>query len=128
MGRLKSEYPEITIEEQGSIDQLRRLCQETPEIGLAKEKHLLDFKWKFFFIMQKCLKPLAITRNRELVKYFVQCLDTNFREALNSRLSLQGHLRVNTLKRNCIEDPYALDQVIQKAIDLVSSKTIARAL
>jgi len=78
--------------------------------------------------MQKCLKPLAITRNRELVKYFVQCLDTNFREALNSRLSLQGHLRVNTLKRNCIEDPYALDQVIQKTIDLVSSKTIARAL
>jgi len=78
---------------------------------------LLDFKQKFFFIVQKCLKPPAITGNRELVEYFVQCLDTNFREALNSRLSLQNYLRIDMLERSCIEDPYALDQVIQKAID-----------
>jgi len=128
MGCLKSEYPKITTEEQGSMDQLRQLCQETPEISLAEEKCLLDFKWKFFFIVQKCLKPLAITGNRELVEYFMQCLDANFRKALNSRLSLQGHLRVDVLGRSHIEDPYALDQVIQKAVDLVSSKTIARAL
>jgi len=89
---------------------------------------LLDFKWKFLFIAQKCLKPLAITGNRELIEYFMQCLDTNFGEALNSRLSLQGHLRVDILGRSHIKDLYALDQVIQKAIDLVSSKTIARAL
>ena len=88
MSYLKSEYPEITIEEQSSMDQLRRLCRETPEIGLAEEERLLDFKWKFSFIAQKCLKPPAITGNRELVEYFVRCLDINFREALNSRLSL----------------------------------------
>jgi len=88
MSRLKSEYPEITTEEQGSMDQLRRLCRETPEIGLAEEERLLDFKRKFSFIVQKCLKPPAITGNRELVEYFMQCLDVNFREALNSRLSL----------------------------------------
>jgi len=128
MGRLKSEYPEITTEEQGSMDQLRQLCRETPEIGLAKEERLLDFKRKFFFIAQKYLKPPAITGNRELVEYFVWCLDVNFREALNSRLSLQGHLRVDALGRSRVEDPYALEQVIQKAIDLVSGKTIARAL
>jgi len=128
MGCLKSEYLEITTEEQGSMDQLRRLCQETPEIGLAKEERLLDFKQKFFFIVQKCLKPPAITGNRELVEYFVWCLDANFREALNSRLSLQGHLRVDALGRSRVKDPYALEQVIQKAVDLVSSKTIARAL
>jgi len=57
----------------------------------------------------------------------VRCLDTNFREALNLRLSLQGHLRVDTLGRSHVEDSYALDQVIQKAVDLVSGKTIARA-
>jgi len=56
------------------------------------------------------------------------CLDTNFKEALNLRLSLQGHLRVDTLERSRVEDPYALEQVIQKAVDLVSGKTIARAL
>jgi len=74
------------------------------------------------------LKPLAITENRELVEYFMWCLDANFREALNLRLSLQGYLRVDTLERSYIKDPYALDQVIQKTVDLVSSKTIARAL
>jgi len=109
MGHLKSEYPDITTTEQGSMNQLRRLCQETLEISLAKEKHLLDFKRKFFFIVQKFLKPLAITGNRELVEYFMQCLDANFREALNSRLSLQGYLRVDVLERSCIEDFYALD-------------------
>jgi len=77
---------------------------------------------------QKCLKPPAITGNRELVEYFMRCLDVNFREALNSRLSLQGHLRVDALGRSRVEDPYALEQVIQKAVDLVSGKTIARAL
>ena len=58
----------------------------------------------------------------------MRCLDVNFREALNSRLSLQGHLRVDALGRSRVEDPYVLEQVIQKAVDLVSSKTIARAL
>jgi len=74
------------------------------------------------------LKPPAITGNRELVEYFVWCLDANFRKALNLRLSLQDHLRVDALGRSRVEDPYALDQVIQKAVDLVSGKTIARAL
>jgi len=128
IGHLKLEYPEITTEEQGSMDQLRQFCRETPEIGLAKEERLLDFKRKFFFIAQKCLKLPAITGNRELVEYFVWCLDINFREALNSRLSLQGHLRVDALGRSHVKDPYALEQVIQKAVDLVSGKTIARAL
>ena len=38
---LRIEYPEITKEEQGSMDQLRRLCQEITEIGLAEEECLL---------------------------------------------------------------------------------------
>ena len=95
LSRLRVEYPEITNEEQGSMDQLRRLCWEITEIGLAEEECLLDFKRKFLFIAQKCLKPPAITGNRELVEHFVRCLDANFREALNSRLSLQGQLKVD---------------------------------
>ena len=74
------------------------------------------------------MKPPAITGNRELVEYFIQYLDANFREALNSRLSLQGHLRVDALGRSHVKDLYALDQVVQKTVDLVSDKTIARAL
>jgi len=35
---------------------------------------------------------------------------------------------VDALGRSYVEDPYALEQVIQKAADLVSGKTIARAL
>ena len=88
----------------------------------------MDFKRKFLFTAQKCLRPPAITRNRELVDHFVWCLDARFTEALNSRLSLQGQLRVNALGRSHLEDPYTLEQVIQKAVDLVSSKTITKAL
>ena len=71
LSRLRIEYPEITTEEQGSMDQLRQLYQDITEIGLAKEECLLDFKWKFLFIVQKCLKPPAITGNKELVEHFV---------------------------------------------------------
>ena len=35
---------------------------------------------------------------------------------------------MDALERSHVKDPYALDQVIQKAVDLVSGKTIARAL
>jgi len=122
------EYPEITNKEQGSMDQLRQLCREITEIGLAEEKRLLDFKWKFLFIAQKCLKPLAITGNRELVEHFVQCLDANLREALNLRLSLQGQLKVDAMGRSCVEDLYNLEHVVEKAVELASSKTIARAM
>ena len=50
-----------------------------------------------------------------------------------SSLSTSSYLRtflyrVDALGRSRIEDPYALEQVIQKVIDLVSGKTIARAL
>jgi len=128
LSHLRIEYPEITNEEQGSMDQLRWLCREIPEIGLAKEKRLLDFKRKFLFIVQKCLKPPAITGNRELVEHFVRCLDVNFREALNSRLSLQGQLKVDSMGRSHVEDPYNLEHVVEKTIELVSGKTIARAM
>jgi len=128
LSRLKIEYPEITTEEQGSMDQLRWLCQDITEISLAAEEHLLDFKQKFLFIAHKCLKPPAITGNRELVEHFVQCLDSNFRETLNSRLSLQGKLKVDAMGRSCIEDPYNLEYVMKKAVELVSGKTIARAM
>jgi len=128
LSRLRIEYPEITNEEQGSMDKLRWLCREITEIGLAKEERLLDFKWKFLFIVQKCLKPPAITGNRELVEHFVRCLDTNFREALNSRLSLQGQLKVDSMGRSRVEDPYNLEHVVEKAVELASGKTIARAM
>jgi len=122
---LRIEYPEITNEEQGSMDQLRRLCREITEIGLAEEECLLDFKRKFLFIAQKCLKPPAITGNRELVEHFVRCLDANFREALNSRLSLQDQLKVDAIGRSHVEDLYNLEHVMEKAIELASGKTIA---
>ena len=125
---LRIEYPEITNEEQGSMDQLRWLCREITEIGLAEEECLLDFKRKFLFIAQKCLKPLAITGNRELMEHFVRYLDSNFREALNSRLSLQGQLKVDVMGRSRIEDPYNLENAVEKAIELASGKTIARTM
>ena len=47
---------------------------------------------------------------------------------MNLRLSLQRTLKVDGQGRSRVEDPYALEHVGQKAVDLVSRKTIARAL
>ena len=79
-------------------------------------------------IAQKCLRPPTVTENRELVELFVKTLDSAFQDALNSRLSIQGTLKVDMQGRSHIEDPYDLDHVVQKTIELVSGKTIARAL
>ena len=80
------------------------------------------------YIAQKCLKLPAITGNRELVELFVRLLDNSFQDALNAKLSVQGTLKVDALGRSRMEDPYDLEHVIQKVVDLVSGKTIARAL
>jgi len=36
--RLKTEYLELTIKEQGSIDHLRKLCRENARINLLEEE------------------------------------------------------------------------------------------
>ena len=126
--RLKTEYPELTTEEQGSMDNLRKLCRENAGINLLEKERLMSFKRRFMYIAQKCLRLLAVTGNRELVELFVKTLDSAFQDALNSRLSIQGTLKVDMQGRSRIEDPYDLDHIVQKAIELVSGKTIAWAL
>jgi len=115
-------------EEQGTKGQLCRLCREYSDISLLDEERLMEFKRRFMYIFQKCLKPPAITGNQELIKFFVRSLDNSFQDALNARLSIQGTLKVDALGRSRIEDPYDLEYVIQKAVDLVSGKTITQAL
>ena len=126
--RLKTEYPELTTEEQDSMDYLRKLCRENARINLLEEEQLISFKRRFLYIAQKCLKLLAVTGNRKLVESFVKTLDNVFQDALNCRLSIQGTLKVDMQGRSCIEDPYDLDHVVQKAMELVSGKTIAQTL
>jgi len=74
--RLKTEYPELTTEEQGSIDHLRKLCRENAGINLLEEERLMSFKRRFVYITQKCLRLLAMTENRELIELFVKTLDS----------------------------------------------------
>ena len=86
--RLKTEYPELTTEEQGSMDHLRKLCRENARINLLEEEQLMSFKRRILYIAQKCLRPPAVTGNRELIELFVKTLDNAFQDALNSRLSI----------------------------------------
>jgi len=69
-----------------------------------------------------------VTGNRELIELFVKTLDSTFQDVLNSRLSIQRTLKVDAQERSHIEDPYDLDHVVQKTIELVSRKMIAQAL
>ena len=110
------------------MDHLRKLCRENARINLLEKERLISFKRRFLYIAQKCLRPLAVTGNRELIELFVKTLDNAFQDALNSRLSIQGTLKVDAQGRSHIEDPYNLDYVVQKAIELVSGKTIVQAL
>jgi len=110
------------------MDNLRKLSRENARINLLEEEQLMSFKRRFMYIAQKCLRPLAVTGNRELVELFVKTLDSAFQDALNSRLSIQGTLKVNMQGRSRIKDPYNLDHVVQKAVELVSGKKIVRAL
>ena len=126
--RLKTKYPKLTTEEQGSMDNLRKLCRENSEINLLEKEQLMSFKRRFVYIAQKCLRPPAVTGNRELIELFVKTLDSAFQDTLNSRLSIQGTLKVDAQGRSRIEDSYDLDHIVQKAIELVSGKTIAWAL
>ena len=93
--RLKTEYPELTTEEQGSMDHLRKLCRENAGINLLEEKQLMSFKRRFLYIAQKCFKLPAVTENKELVELFVKTLDSAFQDVLNSRLSIQRTLKVD---------------------------------
>jgi len=76
--RLKIEYPELMSEEQGTMEQLRKLCREYQDISMLEEERLMSFKRRFMFVAQKCLKLPAVTGNRELVELFVKSLDTTF--------------------------------------------------
>ena len=88
----------------------------------------MSFKHRFAYITQKYFKSLAVIENRELIELFVKILDNIFQDMLNSRLSIKRNLKVNTQKRSCIEDLYNLEHIIQKVVDLISDKTITRAL
>ena len=125
---LKIKYPKLTSEEQETMDQLYKLYRKNLEISMLDKEKLIKFKCKFMYIVQKCLRPLAITGNCELVELFVQYLDITFQNILNSRLNIQGTLKVNTQRRSCMKNFYDLEHIVQKAIDLVSGKTIVKAL
>jgi len=72
----------------------------------------MSFKRRFLYIAQKCLKLPAVIGNKELIELFVKTLDNAFQDALNSRLSIQGTLKVDAQRRSRIEDPYDLDHVV----------------
>jgi len=52
------------------------------------------------------MTPLAITGDKKLVELFVRSLDNSFQDALNARLSIQDTLKIDTLERSHMEDPY----------------------
>jgi len=66
----------------------------------------------------------AVTENRKLVELFVRSLDTTFQNILNLKLSLLEEVKIKKFGKSRIEDSYDLEHIIQKAVELVSKKTI----
>lgn len=125
--RLKIEYPELTEEEQGSMEQLKKICQQFRGLTMQDGRELLNFKRKFLYMAQKCLQAPAVTGNRELVELFLRTLDESFRQALDNRLKIQGKIRVVQDGRLRTEDPYELSDVIEMAVQLANGHSVSKA-
>jgi len=82
------------------------------EISMLEEDRLMEFKRRFMYITQKCLRPPVIIGNKELVELFFRSLDTTFQDALNARLSVQGILKIDNNGNSRLEDLYNLEQVV----------------
>jgi hypothetical protein len=130
--RLKREYPEIVAEEQGSVTGLELLERQYQHISIYDEDRLLAFKRKFSAMAKKCVDNAiapAIVTNRELVARFVRSLDKNFQESLSTRLMINGKPRSTTTASTVrTDDPYDWEEVVAKAVELVSGKTISKAM
>ena len=61
---------------------------------------------------------------------FIKSLDKHFQDNLNSRLSISGKARTLPADQSTVrgEDPYDWEEVVKQAVELVSGKTIAKAL
>ena len=108
------------------MDQLRKLTCKYQEIFILEEYCFLAFKRHFIYIAQKYLKSSATTENKELVELFVRNLDTIFQDILSLKLSLLSEVKIDKFGRSKVKkNPYNFEYVIQKAIELISKKTIA---
>lgn len=132
--RLKKEYPELVISEQGSLRELNRICDQYRPIMLGEEDRLLAFKRRFTIEANKCTKDPAIISNRELVDKFIQTLDDEFRNLLDQRLALIGGQRTDAQGKAINsadlreEDPYDWTEVANAAVKLITGKTLHRSL
>jgi hypothetical protein len=87
---LKEEYPELVIEEKGSVAKLKAICRRFRHIGLLDQEDFSSFCRQFQSQANKCLALPSIISNRELVEEFVNTLTPAFSEALTVRLSVRG--------------------------------------
>ncbi|KAF7771734.1 hypothetical protein Agabi119p4_6045 [Agaricus bisporus var. burnettii] len=127
VARLKKEYPEAQEAERGSLKRIKTICKEYSSIEMNDSESFLAFKRAFKYEATKLLKEPAVVSNRELVDLLCSTLSRDFQAALDTRLSLNGTTRNvgNDTLRN--EDPYDWEEVMNKAEELTSSKTLFRS-
>ena len=63
---------------------------------MLEKNKLMEFKQHFMYIAQKYIRLPAITKNKELVELLFKLLDTTFQDTLNTKLSIQDTLKVDT--------------------------------
>lgn len=92
---------------------------------MLEEYCLLAFKKHFIYVAYKYLKSPATTENKELVETFVRNLNTIFQDILSLKLSLLSEVKIDNFGRSRVKNSYDFEHVIQKAIELITGKTIA---
>lgn len=116
---LISSYPEAIDHEEGSVEQLEKVCRNNMRIGITDQSALMQLKREFMAEVAKLTRTNPpIISNQSLVRLFFGCLDSGFRDSLVQRLQIQTVNPVAAGRRR--DDLYDLDLVVKTALEMAN--------
>lgn len=119
---LINSYVEACDIERGSLKALQKICRENRKIATADLSDLMALKRAFRVEVKKLQKDPPLLSNREAVEMFLDCLTSDFRLHVTSRLDIvQKEVEEGTRP----EDKYKLDDVIKAAVTLAQGARVS---
>ena len=110
---LINSYPQAADQERGSLKKLKRLCKDNRGIYQTDLVELKLLVCSYVAEVSKLQKEPALLSNREAVEMFLDCLESEFRNNVLSRLEVLNKATEGTVRP---EDRFQLDDVIETAI------------
>jgi hypothetical protein len=100
-------YPEVKEEQEGTMEDLEKLCRKHQGIRLQDEGKLKRFGAEFDALYKKLSKKPAIILNKEACLKYLDTLDTSFATILRSSISARNLLKADINKAAGVQPPAA---------------------